>query len=65
MLAEIKPTKRKKRIARKFLLDTLKSFKSNSVLVVKLFCAPEISEGFWSKCGFQKFYIPNSKHINM
>jgi predicted GNAT family acetyltransferase len=64
-IVEIKPIKRKKGIARKFILDTFESFKSNSVLVVKLFCAPEISEGFWSKCGFQKFDIPKNNKINM
>lgn len=64
-IAEIKPSNRKKGIARKFILNNLKFFKSKGVLVVKLFCAPEISEGFWKKCGFNKFKIPNSSRINM
>ena len=64
-IAELKPALRKKGFAKKFILETLEFLKSKNVLVVKLFCSPEISEGFWNKCGFKKFDIPNDNKINM
>jgi GNAT superfamily N-acetyltransferase len=64
-IAEIKPSNRKKGIGQKFMLDILEFFKEQGVLVVKLFCAPKVSEGFWGKCGFRRFIIPNSNRINM
>ncbi|WP_034924806.1 GNAT family N-acetyltransferase [Gillisia sp. CAL575] len=64
-IAEIEPIERGKGIARKFINETLDILKSKGVIVVKLFCSPEKSEGFWKKCGFQRFEFPNNSQINM
>ena len=64
-IAEIEPIHRGRGIARKFILDTLDILKSRGVIVVKLFCSPEKSEGFWMKCGFNRFEVPNNSQINM
>ncbi|WP_298248357.1 GNAT family N-acetyltransferase [uncultured Christiangramia sp.] len=64
-IAEMKPSERGKRQAKKFVSDTLDYLRSQDVLVVKLYCSPQNSEGFWSKCGFQKFDIPHNDQINM
>jgi len=64
-IAEIKPTERGKGMAKKFISDTLDYLKSKGVVVVKLFCSPEKSEGFWNKCGFLKYEFPHNSQINM
>ena len=64
-IAEIKPAERGKGIAKKFISDTLDYLKSKGVVVVKLFCSPEKSEGFWKKCGFLNYEVPHNSQINM
>lgn len=65
-IVEIKPSERRKDIARKMIDRTLQFFQSKGVLAVELFCSPESSEPFWKKIGFQNFpeSLEDSK-INM
>lgn len=59
-IAEIKPTERKKGVARKLINGTLEFFKKKGVLVAELYCSPENSESFWKRIGFENF--PNLSH---
>ena len=65
-ITEIKPSERKKGLAKKMINETLEFFRSQKVLAVKLFCSPENSESFWQKMGFLNFYdVYNQYRINM
>jgi GNAT superfamily N-acetyltransferase len=64
-IAEMKPDERGKGIAKKFIIDTLDYLKSKGVIVIKLYCSPRKSEGFWKKCGFERFKFPYSNQIDM
>lgn len=57
-LFEIKPNFRKKGIGEIFFNQIAEYFKQSEILVLKLFCKPRNSEGFWEKMGFIQF--PNS-----
>ncbi|WP_156101171.1 N-acetyltransferase [Salegentibacter sp. Hel_I_6] len=54
-IAEIKPSERKRGIAKKLIDGTLDILKQNGILVAKLYCQPENSEKFWKKVGFKNF----------
>ncbi|WP_417786555.1 GNAT family N-acetyltransferase [Tenacibaculum sp.] len=65
-ITEVKPTERKKGIAKKLINETLEYFKQKGVLVCELFCSPENSEPFWKRIGFENFpTIPHNSKINM
>ena len=65
-IAEIKPTERKKGIAKKLINDALDYFEQKGILVCELFCSPENSEPFWRKIGFENFPdLPHISRINM
>lgn len=65
-IAEIKPSERKKGIAKKMINETLEFFKSNNILATQLFCSPENSESFWQRIGFLSFpNLPNEREIRM
>ncbi|PHR85956.1 MAG: hypothetical protein COA80_20035 [Leeuwenhoekiella sp.] len=64
-LAELMPHKRGQGLAKPFILDSLDYLRTQGALAVKLYCAPEESEGFWKKCGFKRFEFPNDDHIHM
>jgi predicted GNAT family acetyltransferase len=65
-IVEIKPTERKKGVAKKLIDGTLEYFKQKGVLVCKLYCSPENSEPFWKSIGFENFPIlPHDTKINM
>tara|TARA_R110002012_G_scaffold253877_1_gene432914 strand:- start:12925 stop:13632 length:708 start_codon:yes stop_codon:yes gene_type:complete len=64
-LAELKPGKRGQGLGKLFIQNTLNYLKSQDALAVKLFCAPAESEGFWRKCGFVDFQLPDDSHIHM
>jgi GNAT superfamily N-acetyltransferase len=64
-LAELTPGKRGQGLGKPFILDTLDYLKTQGALAVKLYCAPAESEGFWRKCGFERFEAPYDDHIHM
>ena len=64
-LAELTPGKRGQGLGKPFILDTLDYLKTQGALAVKLYCAPAESEGFWRKCGFVDFQLPDDSHIHM
>ncbi len=65
-ITEIKPTERKKGIARRLINDTLDYFKQKGLLVCHLHCSPENSESFWKRIGFENFPdLPHNSTINM
>lgn len=65
-IAEIKPSERKKGVAKKLINGTLEHFKQKGALVAKLYCSPENSEPFWKKIGFENFpELPHDTNINM
>ena len=65
-ITEIKPSERKKGIAKKLIDGTLEHFKLKGVLVCKLYCSPENSEPFWKRIGFENCpNLPHDTKINM
>ncbi|WP_109438253.1 GNAT family N-acetyltransferase [Aquimarina sp. AU119] len=65
-IAEIKPSERKKGIAKELINETLEHFKKKGVLVARLYCSPEDSEPFWQRIGFENFpNLPHDSKINM
>jgi ribosomal protein S18 acetylase RimI-like enzyme len=65
-IAEIKPTERKRGIAKKLINGTLNDLKQKGFLVARLYCQPENSEQFWKKIGFKNFpKLVNDSQIYM
>lgn len=66
VIAEIKPTERRKGIAKELINGTLEYFRTKEILVTQLFCSPENSEPFWKKVGFLNFpEFPHNSQIRM
>jgi len=54
-ILEIKPEYRKKGFGKIFFEQVSDYFIKEGYLVIKLFCSPKESEGFWIKMGLEKF----------
>jgi GNAT superfamily N-acetyltransferase len=54
-ILEIKPEYRKKGFGKIFFEQVSNYFLNEGYLVIKLFCSPKESEGFWKNMGFKKF----------
>lgn len=54
-ILEIKPEYRKKGFGKIFFEQVSNYFLNEGYLVIKLFCSPTESEGFWKRMGFEKF----------
>lgn len=65
-LTEVKPSERKKGVAKKLIDETLVYFKQKGVLVTELYYSPKNTESFWRKMGFENFpQMPQDTKLNM
>ena len=62
VIAEIKPSHRKKGLGRLLIENVFEKFKKEGILVAELSCSPASTERIWKKLGFLKF--PESSKWN-